>query len=94
MNATTSDGMGRIAGRMGWLAEQSWLREKARQQGTEIRSFEEWRQLGRWVRKGQRQRAISVQCGVRRVGIDPITGEDRYVPQYKTVYGFTRDQVN
>lgn len=58
-----------------------------------VKSFEGWKSEGKWVKRGQKQKAFRVQSGVVRVGINPITGEDRYEPKMVTVYGFTADQV-
>jgi hypothetical protein len=73
--------------------ENARLLEKLCAAGTEVRSFDGWKSVGKWVKKGQKQKAFRVKSGVRRVGIDPITGEDRYVDNIKTAYGFTAEQV-
>jgi hypothetical protein len=57
------------------------------------KSFEGWKRIGKRVKKGEKQKAFRVESGVRRAGIDPITGEDRFVPVIKMAYGFTADQV-
>lgn len=75
-------------------AENARLLEKLAAKGIVAKSFEGWKAEGKWVKKGQKQKAFRVQAGVKRVGIDPITGEDRYEPVFKTAYGFTADQVN
>ena len=59
----------------------------------EVRTFEGWKAAGRFVRKGEKQRAFRVQAGYIRTGIDPISGEDRYEPLYKTAYGFHVSQT-
>lgn len=74
-------------------AENCRLLEKFREGGIVAYSFEEWKSLGKWVKKGEKRKAFRVQSGVRRVGINCITGEDRYEPHFKTAYGFTADQV-
>ena len=71
--------------------ENERLLEKVK--GVDVRSFNGWRLAGKWVKKGEKQKAFRVQAGVVRVGIDPITGEDRYEPKMRTAYGFTADQV-
>ncbi len=77
--------------RIAWQVENARLLEKVR--GVVVKTFEQWRAEGKWVRKGQKQKAFRVQAGVRRTGIDPITGEDRYEPNWVYAYGFTADQV-
>lgn len=76
-----------------FASENERLLEKLRDAGTDVRSFEGWKHAGKWVRRGEKQRAFRVQSGARRVGIDPITGEDRYEPCFKFAYGFTAEQV-
>lgn len=85
---------GQAVNQVGFMAENERLLEIARLDGVEVRSFDDWKREGRWVKKGQKQKAVRVRSGQRRVGIDPITGEDRWEPHYKTAYGFTADQVN
>jgi hypothetical protein len=63
-------------------------------EGQDVRSFEGWKRAGKWVKKGQKQKAFRVRSGVVRTGIDPITGADRYEPRIKTAFGFTADQVS
>lgn len=58
-----------------------------------VNSFDGWKAEGKWVKRGEKQKAFRVQAGMVKVGIDPITGEDRYEPKIVTVYGFTADQV-
>ena len=76
-----------------WQIENERLLEKARATGIEIRSFDDWKSAGRYVRRGEKQVGVRVKSGVRRVGIDPITGEDRYEPVVKVAYGFLARQV-
>lgn len=57
------------------------------------KTFDQWRAVGKWVKRGERMKAFRVRAGVIRAGIDPITGEDRYEPKWATAYGFTADQV-
>jgi len=73
--------------------ENEYLLEKCREQGLEIRSFDGWRLAGRWVKKGQKQKAYRVRCGTTQ-RMDPITGEMIATPATKLAYGFTADQVN
>lgn len=61
--------------------------------GIEVKTFDQWKSEGKYVKKGEKQKAFRVRCGSRKVGIDPITGEDRIEPVFKTAYGFTADQV-
>jgi hypothetical protein len=68
------------------------LLEKLRAQGVEVRSFDGWKDTGKWVKRGERRKAFRVQSGSRRYEV-PGTGEERYEPIYKTAYGFTADQV-
>lgn len=82
------------ANKMAFQAENERLLEKLQVRGMEVRSFEGWKAVGKWVKKGERQQAFRVQSGVRLVGINPITGEDEYAPNMKTAYGFTAKQVN
>jgi len=67
--------------------------EKARANGVEIRSFEDWKRIGKWVKRGEKQKSVRVKSGHFK-RMNPITGEDVYEPQYKFAYGFTKDQVN
>lgn len=67
--------------------------EAARATGVEIRSFDDWKQLGRFVKKGEKQKQVKVKVGYRKAGTDPISGEDLVAPTYRTAYGFTVDQV-
>ena len=84
--------MNAYANRLGWESENERLLEKLRAQGIEVRSFDGWKDAGKWVRKGERRKAFRVQSGSRRYEA-PGTGEERYEPIYKTAYGFTVDQV-
>jgi hypothetical protein len=59
-----------------FATENERLLEKAREAGIEVRSFDGWKAEGRWVRRGEKQKAFRVKSGVRRAGINPITGED------------------
>jgi hypothetical protein len=85
--------MNAAAGKLAFASENERLLEKARATGTEIHSFDGWKSLGKWVKKGERQKSVRVRSGNRVVGIDPITGEDRVEPVFKYAYGFTADQV-
>lgn len=76
-----------------WQAENVRLLDKLCAAGIEVRTFDGWKEVGKWVKKGERQRAYRVQAGSRRIGIDPVTGDDVYVPVIKTAYGFGADQV-
>jgi hypothetical protein len=94
MNAATkNDGQATIAAKLGWGCENERLLEKLRAKGVEVRSFEGWKLVGKWVKKGEKQKAFRVQSGVYKAGIDPITGEDHYEPLMKTCYGFQASQV-
>ena len=75
-----------------WQVENEYLLEKARAKGIEIRSFANWKAIGRFVRRGMRQKMVRVQAGSRSE-MDPITGETYAEPIYKTAYGFTREQT-
>lgn len=80
-------------GRAEFQIENERLLEKAREAGVEIRSFEGWKSVGKWVRKGMKTKTIQVRAGsVRRV--NTTTGEDEYDPRFRTAYGFTADQVS
>lgn len=85
MNATS---------KMAFQSENERLLEKVQAKGIEVRSFDGWKMVGRWVKRGEKQTAFRVQSGVRRIGTNPITGEDEYAPNMKTAYGFTAEQVN
>ena len=86
MNAT-------YVNKLAFGCENERLLEKVRATGTEARSFDGWKDVRRWVKRGEKRKAFTVQSGVRRTGIDPITGEDRYEPKWVTCYGFTLDQT-
>lgn len=73
--------------------ENARLIEKLRAKGIQVNTFDGWKAEGKWVKKGEKQKAFRVESGSVRVGIDPITGEDRYETKFKTAYGFTADQV-
>jgi hypothetical protein len=47
---------------------------------------------GKYVKKGQRQKAFAVKTTIQRM--DPITGECMTDFTTRTAYGFTKDQVN
>ncbi len=79
--------------KLAWESENERLLEKLRAKGIEVRSFDDWRNMGRYVKCGQKRKAFTVQSGYRKTGIDPMTGEDEYLPVLKTAYGFTVDQV-
>ena len=79
--------------RIQWEAENARLLEKLAAKGIDCRSFEGWKAVGKWVKRGEKRKAFRVQSGTVRVGIDPITGDDRYEPVFRTAYGFTADQV-
>jgi hypothetical protein len=79
--------------RIGWEAENARLLEKLAAVGIDARTFDAWKAEGKWVKRGEKRKAFRVQSGVRMVGIDPISGADRYEPVFKTAYGFTADQV-
>jgi hypothetical protein len=72
--------------------ENERLLEKLRAKGIEVRSFDGWKLVGKWVKKGEKQKAYRVQSGSYKY-MDPITGEDRYEPLMKTCYGFAASQV-
>lgn len=59
-----------------------------------VKSFNGWKAVGKFVKKGQKQKAFRVQSGSRCVGHDPISGETVYAPVIKIAYGFTADQVS
>ena len=93
MNATND--MGRLnayASRIGFESENERLLEKLLAKGVEVRSFDGWKDAGKWVKKGEKRKAFRVQSGSRRYEV-PGTGEERYEPIYKICYGFTADQV-
>jgi hypothetical protein len=69
------------------------LVEKAVAAGEPINTFDGWKAAGRFVRRGEKARAYRVKSGVRRTGIDPITGEDRYEDNFKTVFAFHVSQT-
>ena len=58
-----------------------------------VDTFDGWKAAGRFVRKGEKQRSFRVQAGFRRVGINPITGEDQFEPVFKIAYGFHVSQT-
>lgn len=72
--------------------ENERLLKKAREQGVEIRSFADWKDRGKWVKKGEKQMSVRVKNGQHRF-IDPITGEDVYEDKYANAYGFAESQV-
>jgi hypothetical protein len=74
-----------------WQIENSRLLEKL---GGKVRDFNGWKAVGKFVKRGEKQRAYRVQAGVVRTGINPITGEDRYEPNMKICYGFHESQVS
>jgi hypothetical protein len=80
--------------RIGFAAENERLLEKARLSGIEINSFDGWKLQGKFVKRGEKQKAIRVKSGLRAAGTDPISGESIYEPCYKTCFGFTKEQVN
>ncbi len=84
MNATNN---------IAWEAENARLLEKLAAKGVVAKTFDQWKAEGKWVKRGEKRKAFKVRSGVRPVGIDPITGDDRYEPLFKTAYGFTADQV-
>ncbi len=57
-----------------------------------IHSFNGWKSLGKRVKKGEKQKAFTIQvnAGMRE---DPSTGESYMEKQNHDVYGFTADQV-
>lgn len=69
------------------------LVEKAAANGAKINTFDGWKAAGRYVRRGEKSRAFRVKAGVVRVGIDPISGEDRYEDRIVTVYAFAIEQT-
>lgn len=81
------------ASKLSWAAENERLLEKLRMSGIEVHSFEGWKGLGRFVKRGSKSRAFQVQCGMVRIGINPVTGEVWYEKKFKTAYGFTKDQT-
>lgn len=81
-------------GKLAFQSENERLLEKVRAGGIELRSFGDWKQRGKWVKRGEKQKAYRVKSGVVRVGTDIKTGEDLYEPKMKTAYGFTAEQVN
>jgi hypothetical protein len=86
--------MNATANKLAYLSENERLLEKCRAKGIEVRSFDGWKEAGRWVKRGQKQKAFRVQAGSYRAGTDPITGEDRYEAKMVLCYGFTKDQTN
>jgi hypothetical protein len=78
-----------------WQLQNEWYLEKfnLKYPKQKMQSFMGWKSLGRIVRKGERQKEMSLSI-VAGTTTDPITGED--VPRHKTVtvYGFTEDQTD
>jgi hypothetical protein len=72
--------------------ENARLIEKLQAKGFKVNTFEGWKAEGKWVKKGERQKAFRVQAGTRGYE-DPITGNTIAEPIFKTCYGFTADQV-
>ncbi|MEG7660762.1 hypothetical protein, partial [Listeria monocytogenes] len=58
------------------IAKAAFQVENARllEKLTGVKSFDGWRAEGKWVKKGEKQKAFRVQSGVVRTGINPITG--------------------
>lgn len=79
--------------KIAFQVENARLIEKLREKGHKVNTFEGWKSEGKWVKRGEKQKAFKVQSGVRKAGINPITGEDEYEPLFKTAYGFTESQV-
>ena len=65
---------------------------RAKYPKVELRSFSDWKSLGRLVRKGSKQKAYNllVLAGYRN---NPETGEMEREEKQVMVYGFTREQV-
>ena len=61
--------------------------------GPDVDTFDGWKMRGRFVKRGEKSKSFQVNAGVVRVGIDPISGEDRYEAKWRTAYGFTIDQT-
>jgi len=68
------------------------LLEKARNAGTESRSFDDWKRIGKIVCKGEKQRAPIVEDG-KRGCYNALTGDTDYEPRIATCYGFLASQV-
>lgn len=75
--------------RIEWQAENERLLEKL---GGRARSYAGWKAVGRYVKRGEKQKRFTVQSGTRSE-MDPLTGEMRAEPIFKTAYGFTEDQT-
>ena len=73
--------------------ENARLVENAAAAGEPINTFDGWKAAGRYVRRGEKSRAFRVKAGMRRVGIDPISGEDRYEDNFRTVFAFHVSQT-
>jgi hypothetical protein len=69
------------------------LERLSRETGRTIRSFEGWKAVGRFVRRGQKQKSFQV-CAGHRTEQDPLTGDDVTYPIFRTAYGFTEDQLS
>lgn len=81
--------------RIEWQVENARLCDKATEaDGVLFQSYDQWQARGRQVRRGERRKAVRVFCGVGPDGEDPITGERRTAPVYRTAYGFTLDQTD
>lgn len=78
-----------------WQVQNEYYLDKFRDKNPaiEVRSFANWKSLGRSVRKGQSQKAYGVVI-CKGTDEDPITGEA--VPRMGkvNVYGFTKDQTD
>ena len=73
-------------------AENERLLAKARAAGLIIRSYPDWKQRGRAVRRGERQRRVSVPAGTR-AEYDPVSGEYYAESVTRSAFGFTEDQL-
>lgn len=79
--------------RIEFQIENARLLAKLCEAGTVVKTFDQWKEEGRWVKKGEKAKCFRVRSGNKVVGINPITGEDRVEPVFKLAYGFTADQV-
>ena len=68
------------------------LLEKAIEAGIEIRSFDGWKRVGKFVKKGEKQMQVRVVDGSYGE-YNPVTGESVSVPKYAMAFGFTANQV-
>ncbi len=72
--------------------ENAYLLSLAQEKGIDIRSFDQWKLVGKFVRRGEKQMRVRVQAGSRSFE-DAITGNMIAEPIFKYAYGFTAKQV-